>query len=66
MGSNKPGARGPQMPTGRASCALATVEHFCGLLLSSLLLSVIVTKASMTRAMLIFSDVSSANCCDRV
>eukprot|EP00884_Botryococcus_braunii_P011471 jgi/Botrbrau1/20324/Bobra.0006s0007.2 len=57
---------GTWIPTSRAGYALASAEHFCGLLLSALLLSIIVTKASTTRAMLIFSNVATINQCNGV
>ncbi|KAK9836323.1 hypothetical protein WJX81_005310 [Elliptochloris bilobata] len=48
---------GALVPATRAAYALSTAEQFVGLLLSALLLGVVVTKASIPSAKLVFSKV---------
>ena len=45
------------MPSSRAAFVWSTLEQFVGMLLSSLLLGIVVTKASIPTAKLIFSNV---------
>lgn len=45
------------VPSSRAALFWATLEHFAGILLSSLLLGIVVTKASIPTAKLVFSNV---------
>lgn len=47
--------RAPQTPQTRSGYMLSTAEQFVGLLLSALLLGVVVTKASVPSAKLVFS-----------
>ena len=46
-----------QSPETMLAYALCTTEHFCGLILSSLLLGVVVTKASIPTGKIVFSKV---------
>jgi hypothetical protein len=46
-----------QSPETTLAYALCTTEHFCGLILSSLLLGVVVTKASIPTGKIVFSKV---------
>ena len=53
-------ARGRQTPQTRGGYIVSTVEQFVGLLLSALLLGVVVTKASIPSAKLVFSKARRA------
>ena len=46
-----------QSPETTLAYALCTTEHFCGLILSALLLGVVVTKASIPTGKIVFSKV---------
>eukprot|EP00803_Ostreobium_quekettii_P008872 evm.model.scf_301.8 EVM.evm.TU.scf_301.8 scf_301:87517-89785(-) len=48
---------GGLLPASRLAYLCATLEHFMGILLSALLLGIVVTKASLPAAKIVFSDV---------